>query len=274
MGRYHCGGLWRDFQFRVVPATGLLGVVDPDAGITASITLSFRRSPMSTDTASYTLKGSFDDKSGSFHFEPLQWAGAHPAALEMIGIEGRLDAAARKVTAKMLSASCDAVEIVPNGEMLPPLPEQAAPVTSAADRKRPEMLMGATNVTNYLDVAARSPDFEYWPQAWSEPPGTIHEKPAIDEVGDRMKQDKFACGGSQRVTRDAAGAQGKPPRIRRERHGTVRRRVRGRLQRCILPALCGCERGPLRAHAFASHHADQERLPGRHGVPLEFLADQ
>ncbi len=37
---------------------GLLGVVDPDAGITASITLSCRRSLMSTDTASYTTNSS------------------------------------------------------------------------------------------------------------------------------------------------------------------------------------------------------------------------
>lgn len=29
-GRYHCGGLWRDFEFRVMPVMGLLGVVDPD----------------------------------------------------------------------------------------------------------------------------------------------------------------------------------------------------------------------------------------------------
>jgi hypothetical protein len=28
--RFHCGGKWYDFQLTISPATGLLGVIDPD----------------------------------------------------------------------------------------------------------------------------------------------------------------------------------------------------------------------------------------------------
>ena len=102
-GRYRCGGLWRDFEFRVTPVMGILGVVDPGEGVTASFKLNFRRSITSIDSASYRLKGTYDDKTGRFRFEPLEWAGAHPAVLEMFGIEGAFDAKARKATAHMLS---------------------------------------------------------------------------------------------------------------------------------------------------------------------------
>jgi len=210
-GRYHCGGLWRDFEFRVTPAMGLLGVVDPDEGVTATFKLNFRRSITSTDSASYRLKGTFDDKTGHFRFEPLEWAGAHPAVLETIGIEGTFDAKAHKASAHMLSNKCDVLEMVPQGETLPPLPPETSARTPGRDPKRPETLLGMTNVTNYLDVAAHSSDFEYLVTAWYDSPGTIHETSAIDESVAGMKKEKFACGGSQHVTWDATGTKGTAP---------------------------------------------------------------
>ena len=210
-GRYRCGGLWRDFEFRVTPVMGLLGVVDPGEGVAASFKLNFRRSITSIDSASYRMKGTYDDKTGRFRFEPLEWAGAHPAVLEMFGIEGAFDAKARKATAHMLSDKCDAVDIVPQGETLPPLPPETSARTPGREPKRPETLLGLTNVTNYLDVASNSPDFEYLVTAWYDKPGTVHESSPIDESVAGMKKEKFACGGSQHVTWDATGTKGTAP---------------------------------------------------------------
>lgn len=211
-GRYHCNGLWTDFQLKMSPVTGLLGIVDEDAGVTAALTFYFRRSVTSTDGATYVLEGPHDNKTGRFHLEPKRWAGPHPAVFEMIGLEGTFDAASRKMTAKMLSNKCDAVEMVPPGERLPPL-AQSAPQTpaTAPNNARPERRVGASNVTNYLDPAAYSPDFEYWVTAWSDLPGTVHEGEPIDESIERMKKDKFACAGSQRITWDASGTKGTAP---------------------------------------------------------------
>ena len=213
-GRYHCGGQWTDFQLRMKPVTGLLGVVDPDAGVTATIDFYFHRSVTSLDGATYFLAGPYDTKTGRFHLEPKRWVTDHPAAFEMIGIEGRFDAASETLTAKMLSNKCDAVEFAAPGKPLPPLPAQAAPTSIAGvplNPARPEQRTSPSNVTNYLDVAANSPDFEYLVTAWADPPGTVHEGQPIDESVERMKNDKFVCAGSSHVTWDATGLKGTAP---------------------------------------------------------------
>jgi hypothetical protein len=194
-----------------MPVTGPLGIEEPDAGVTGSLTFYFHRSITSTEGAGYTLAGSYDPKTGRFHLEPKQWAGPHPAAFELIGIEGTFDAETRKMTAKMLSNKCDAVELVPRGVTLPPLPAEATTPARARDPKRIEMLLGPSNVTNYLDPAAYSPDFEYLVTAWFDPPGTVHDGDPIDESVERMKKETFACVGSQHVTWDASGIKGTAP---------------------------------------------------------------
>src|SRR5438093_10423249 len=68
-GRYHCGGQWTDFQLRMKPVTGLLGVVDPDAGVTAKIDFYFHRSNTNQDAATYFLAGPYDSKHRHFHLE-------------------------------------------------------------------------------------------------------------------------------------------------------------------------------------------------------------
>jgi hypothetical protein len=210
-GRFHCSGQWRDFQLRMTPVSGPLGIVDDDAALTGAITFYFYRSVTSLDGATYTLAGRRDVKTGRFHLEPKEWYGPHPAVLEMIGIEGTFDAETRKMTAKMLSDKCDAVEVVGAGGKLAPLPAQPAPAVPAGNRSRPELLVTPSNVTNYLDVAAYSPDFEYWVTSWSDPPGAVHEGEPIDEAVDQMKKEKWACVGSQRVAWDASGTKGTAP---------------------------------------------------------------
>lgn len=209
-GRYHCGGAWRDFDFFASPVMGLLGVMDPDEGVTASINMSFH-SFNGIETTGYRLKGTYDGKTGRFHFEPEAWVSHHPAVYEALGIEGTFDAQTRKITARMLNDKCDKVEMVPRGEKLPPLPNQPPTLVAPRDRKRPETLPGATNVTNYLDPASYSPDFEYLVPAWYDPPGTVHDSEPVDEVADLMKKEKFLCVGSARVTWDAGGTQGTAP---------------------------------------------------------------
>jgi len=212
-GRFHCSGQWRDFQLHMAPVSGPLGIVDDENELTASITFYFYRSVTSLDGASYKLAGRRDLKTGRFHLEPKEWYGSHPAVFEMIGIEGTFDAETQKMTAKMLRDKCDAVEVAGPGGKLSPLPSQPAPPASAvaANNARPEKLVAPSNVTNYLDVAAYNPDFEYWVTAWSDPPGAVHEGEPIDEAVDQMKKEKWACVGSQRVTWDASGTKGTAP---------------------------------------------------------------
>lgn len=207
-GRYHCGGRWTEFQFKMVPVSGPLGLDDPGGGVTGAITFYFHRSITSTEGAGYNLAGSFDPKTGRFHLDPKPWLAPHPAALEATGIEGTFDAGTGKMTAKMLSSKCDSVELVPRGGTLPTLPADASTPARVRDTKRIEMLLGPTNVTNYLDGAANSPDFEYLVTAWFDPPDTLHDGEPIDESVAGMKRDKFACVASQRITWDPSGTKG------------------------------------------------------------------
>jgi hypothetical protein len=210
-GRYHCGARWIEFQLKIIPVTGPLGMDEPGGGVNGSLSFHYHRSITSIEGASYNLGGTWDPKAGRFHLDPkLPWTAPHPAALEAIGIEGTFDVETRKFSgAKMLSGKCDAVELVPRGVTLPPLP--AATTGLTPDPKRIEMRVGPTNVTNYLDVAANSPDFEYLVSAWFDPPDTLRDLEPIDESVAQMKKDKFACLGSQRVVWDAGGAKGTAP---------------------------------------------------------------
>jgi hypothetical protein len=210
-GRYHCGGRWIEFQLKIVPVTGPLGMEEPGGGVTGGMTFSFHRSITSTDGAGYNLAGSYDPRTGRFHLDPKQpWVAPHPAALEAIGIEGTFDTETRKFNAKMLSDKCDALELVPRGATLSPLPA-AALTAPPLDAKRFEMRLGPTNVTNYLAGVANGPVFEYLIAAWYDPPDTLHDGEPIDESVERMKKEKFACVGSQHVTWDAGGSKGTAP---------------------------------------------------------------
>ncbi len=140
-GRYHCGGAWRDFEFFASPVMGLLGVVDPDEGVTASINMSFH-SFNGVETTGYRLKGTYDEKTGRFHFElepqPEPWVSHHPAVYQALGIDGTFDAHTGKITARMLNDKCDKVEIVPRGEKLPPLPDQPPTLVAPRDPSGPK----------------------------------------------------------------------------------------------------------------------------------------
>lgn len=216
-GRFHCDGEWRDFQMGFRPVPGPLGIADDDEpSISGSITFYFHRSLTSLDGATYVVAGTRDAKTGRFHLEPKEWNGPHPTSLAKYGMEGTFDAETQKITGKMLSERCDALEFAgPNGK-LPPLPAVVTPGTGAnvsPDPKRPELQVRPSNVTNYLDVASYSPDFEYWVTAWSDPVGTVHEGEPIDEENDRMKKEKWVCGDSARVTWDANGKGTAPARV-------------------------------------------------------------
>jgi hypothetical protein len=213
-GRFHCNGQWTEFNLKMSPVAGPLGIVDDDdSSITGSVSFLYHRSVTSMDGVTYRLRGTHDAKTGRFHLEPKEWYGPHPAVFEMFGIEGTFDAENLKMKARMLSPKCDAVEMVAPGEHLKPLPDRTAvanPAT-APNNARPERCIAPSNVTSYLDPASFSPDFEYWVTAWSDPPGTVHEGDPIDESVAELKKEKFVCVGSQRVSWDASGTKGTAP---------------------------------------------------------------
>ena len=218
-GRYHCGH-WTEFYLQIKPISNAVSIGPltfdqpggPSDGISGVLQFYFSRSIIKRDSASYSVTGTYDAKTGGFHLEPKSWIGPHPAVLEMIGMEGTRDPASRKLMGKMLSGKCDTFELFPPGTAVPPLPpEPPQPAEIAPNNKLPERRLGPSNVTNYLDPASFSPDFEYWVTAWSDRPGTVHEGEPIDDVVEQMKKDKFACLGSQRVTWDASGLKGTAP---------------------------------------------------------------
>jgi hypothetical protein len=91
----------------------------------------------------------------------------------MIGMEGKYDFATRQITARMLSDQCDAVEFAAPGKSLPPLPSQTNPATAELDRRRPEMRVTASNVTNDLLPNPPRPLFEYLSTRSYDPAATM-----------------------------------------------------------------------------------------------------
>jgi hypothetical protein len=216
-GRFHCNGQWTEFDLHISPspaATSPLGITDPDnPSVIGTMAFFFYNSVVSGGGGGYSLQGTHDAKSGQFHLEPKAWYSQHPSGFEMYGIEGTFDPSTLLFNAKMLSPNCDKVELVPPGQALAKLPDQnpAPNPATAPDSKRPERSPTPTNVTNYLDPASYSPDFEYWVTAWSDPPNTIHNGSPIDESVAELTKQKFLCVGSSHVTWDASGIKGTAP---------------------------------------------------------------
>lgn len=214
VGRFHCDGEWRDFNLHLQLVAGPLGIADEDEpNLIGVLSFYFHRSVTSLDGATYKVMGTRDVKRAHFRVEPKEWSGQHPASLVMYGMEGTYDEAAHKFMGKMLSDRCDAVEFAGPGGKLPPLPAQPGPVIPSGGSKRPELQVTPSNVTNYLDPAAYSPDFDYVVTAEFDPAGTVHEGEPIDEENARMKKEKWVCGDSQHVTWDANGKGAAPARV-------------------------------------------------------------
>ena len=207
-GRYHCSGDWIDLTLRINAISGPLGIDDPDAGVIGILNLLVRRSLTQSDAVSYKLTGPYDRKTGQFRLTPQQWNGQHPPGLEMIGIEGKYDFATRQITAKMLSDKCDVVEFAAAGKALPPIPQEKAPATAALDRRRPEMRVTPSNVTNDLLPNPAKPLFEYLVTSWYDPPATKHYGEPIDEENAALDKENWACSESVRVAWDPSGMKG------------------------------------------------------------------
>jgi hypothetical protein len=208
-GRYHCKGNWIDFQLTNHPLSGPLGMDDPDAGLVSVVNLVIHRSVTQTDTAAYKVTGPYDRKSGQFRLIPKEWSSSrHPPGVEMIGFEGRYDFATRQITAKMLSDQCDVVEFAVPGKTLPPLPQQGPPATAGLDRRRPEMRVAPSNVTNDLLPNPKRPLFEYLVTRWYDPPSTMHYGEPIDEENEALSKENWACSDTVRVLWDPSGTKG------------------------------------------------------------------
>jgi hypothetical protein len=155
------------------------------------------------------LTGPYDRKTGQFRLTPTQWSTSqHPPGLEMIGIEGKYDFATHQITANMLSDKCDAVEFAAPGKALPPTPQPGAPATAGLDRRRAEMRVTPSNVTNDLLPNPAKPLFEYLVTSWYDPPATMHYGDPIDEENTALSKENWACSDSVRVSWDASGMKG------------------------------------------------------------------
>ena len=208
-GRYHCSGNWIDFQLTNHAISGPLGMDDPDAGVLSVVNLVIHRSLTQTDTAAYKVTGPYDRKSGQFRLTPKEWSSSrHPPGVEMIGLEGRYDFATRQITAKMLSDKCDDVQFAAPGKALPPVRQEGPPATAGLDRRRPEMRVTPTNVTNDLLPNPQRPLFEYLVTRWYDPPATMHYGDPIDEENEAFGKENWACSDTVRVQWDASGAKG------------------------------------------------------------------
>ena len=211
-GRFHCDGEWRDFNLHLQTVAGPLGIADEDEpSLIGVLSFYFHRSVTSLDGATYKVTGTRDPKAAHFRVEPKEWSGQHPASLVMYGMEGTYDEASHKFVGKMLSDHCDAVEFAGPGGKLSPLPAQPGPTVPASTR--PELKVTPSNVTNYLDPAAYSPDFDYVETRTYDPPGTVHEGDPIDEENAKLIKGKWVCGETQRVTWDANGKGTAPARV-------------------------------------------------------------
>jgi len=208
-GRYHCAGNWIDFQLTNHALSGPLGMDDPDAGLVSVMNLVIHRSITQIDTAAYKLTGPYDRKTGQFRLTPKEWSTSrHPPGLDMIGMEGRYDFASHQITAKMLSDQCDAVEFALPGKSLPPIPQAGPPATAGLDRRRPEMRVAPSNVTNDLLPNPKRPLFEYLVTRWYDPPSTMHYGDSVDEENEAFGKENWACSDTVPVRWDASGTKG------------------------------------------------------------------
>src|SRR5215475_4072947 len=172
VGRFHCDGEWRDFNLHMQTVAGPLGIADEDeTSLTGGVTFYFHRSVTSLDGATYKVTGTRNPKAAQFHIEPKEWSGQHPASLAMYGMEAAYDEASHKFVGKMLSDRCDAVEFAGPEEKMAPLPAPAGPTVPQGNNTTPEFKVTPSNVTNYLDVAAYSPDFKFVETREYDPPG-------------------------------------------------------------------------------------------------------
>ena len=208
-GRYHCSGNWIDLTLRVNAISGPLGMDDPGAEIVGVLTLLVHRSLTGSDAVTYKLRGPYDRKTGQFRLTPWQWSTSrHPPGLEMIGMEGKYDFATHRISAKMLSDKCDVVEFAAPGKALPPVPEQSNLTTAGLDRRRPEMRVTPSNVTNDLLPNPAKPLFEYLVTRWYDPPATMHYGDPIDEENAAFSKENWACSDTVPVTWDTGGMKG------------------------------------------------------------------
>ena len=123
-------------------------------------------------------------------------------------MEGKYDFATHQISAKMLSDKCDVVEFAAPGKALPPVPEQSNLTTAGLDRRRPEMRVTPSNVTNDLLPNPAKPLFEYLVTRWYDPPATMHYGDPIDEENAAFSKENWACSDTVPVTWDTGGMKG------------------------------------------------------------------
>jgi hypothetical protein len=184
-GRYQC----RDWN------TLNLQVTDLGGGRIAAV-FTFAVSPaMGGGQASYSMTGTYDERTGRFQLKPLQWLRRHQG-YEMIGLEGTFDRASRGLRGRVDNVACQGFELVPHGTALAGMPQPPRPLP-------PERGKVVFNLTNYMTGPV-----EYWDSSMDAAPGKARESEPIDDVIDWLKSQDFWCLGTQHVSWSADGTKG------------------------------------------------------------------
>lgn len=188
VGRYQCGQ-WNPLELQVDEQGGgrLVGV------------FTFQlRAPGQSGNASYSMTGHYDAASGRFELMPDRWIGRRPIGVNMVGLQGTVDAAAHRLAGKVSSFNCGEFEVAPPGMALsqPTSPTQPAANLPPEHRPAPG------------DVTGLASSFEYWDAAMADAPGTVRESEPIDDVIDWLRKSGFSCMDSTHVSWDPRGATG------------------------------------------------------------------
>lgn len=147
-------------------------------------------------SASYELSGQWDAASGTFELTPQRWAGRQPLNVTMGGLQGRFDPATRRLSGKFNAFGCGGFEMVAaGGAPLAPLPS-GAPISPTA--RGPAVATTAPAPAQW--------GTEYWDAALDQG-RTPRESEPIDDVIDWLKQQRYFCIASRRVSWDSTGTQ-------------------------------------------------------------------
>jgi hypothetical protein len=187
-GRYQCGD-WNTLD---------LVIKDEGAGRLSAVFTA----PLQQGGAiiSYALAGQYDERAGTFLLTPQRWVKRPPPGhgVTMVGMEGRYDPATKRLTGKIGSFGCGAVELAgAGGAPLPPLPPGSRVTPGQAANPA-------------LRVQPTVQGVEYWDASMAADGSgkrALRETEPIDDVIDWLKRQKYSCVGTQHVPWNAEGTR-------------------------------------------------------------------
>ena len=185
-GRYQCGD-WNTVD---------LVISEEGAGkISAVFTFPLQQGG---GTGSFSMTGQYDERAGTFLLMPQRWVRRPQAGYSMVGMEGRYDPATKWLTGKIGNFNCRAFELAgAGGTPLAALPSGSAVTPGQV-------------VNPAVRVAPAVQGVEYWDASMAQDGSgkrVLREAEPIDDVIDWLKNSKYSCVGSQRVSWNEDGTK-------------------------------------------------------------------